>query len=97
MIEIKLEKFGNLLTSRQLGKEALAAFLPTLQNVPKDEKIVVDFIGVITLTPSWADEFLTKLFDKYNDRFYLKSSDNLSVKMTLEILEQIINKKFQIF
>ncbi|MEK7668998.1 MAG: hypothetical protein AAB350_00185 [Patescibacteria group bacterium] len=45
--------------------------------------------------PSWGDEFLSKLLDRFEDRLLLKKSDNPSVQATIEILEQVSNKKFK--
>lgn len=92
---IELKKFGNLLTSRQLGKEALAAILSQL---PKDnqEKIIIDFSDVSTFSPSWGDEFLSPLQQKYQNNLLLKNTDNPSVKATIEILEETNQIKFQI-
>ena len=42
---IKLNKFGTTLTSRQDGKEAYNAFRSTLESMPKNEKIEIDFEG----------------------------------------------------
>ena len=58
---IFLEKFGTTLISRQSGREAFAAFKPVLKDLTSDEKIEVDFKGVITFSPSWGDEFLRPL------------------------------------
>jgi len=60
MTQIKLKKFGEMLISRPAGREAwLVAKAYSLP--PKKDEILVDFEGVLVLTPSWADEFLTKL------------------------------------
>jgi len=93
---IYLKKFGVTLNSRQFGREALAAFKPSLREVEKDEKVIVDFEGVITFTPSWGDEFLSFLHKEYKDRLVLKNTDNLSVKASLEILEEVYKNKFNI-
>ena len=93
---IKLSKFGTTLTSRQTGKEAYAAFSPTLKNVPKKETIEIDFEGVNTFSPSWGDEFLTGLIRDYKDRVRLRRTDNLSVKTTIEMLEQVNGYKFAV-
>lgn len=85
---IELKKFGTTLTSRPAGKEALAAFRPTLQAVAPAETISIDFSGVVTFTPSWGDEFLTPLVREFGSRLILMPSDNPSVKTTLEILEK---------
>ena len=91
---IFLKKFGTTLSGRQLGKEAFAAFLPSLKDVKDDEQVMIDFDGVITFTPSWGDEFLTPLFEKFGRRLVLKNIDNLSVQATLKLLEQVHKKVF---
>lgn len=86
-MRIELKKFGAMLTSRPAGREAwLVAQAYTL---PKEgnEKIEVDFSGVAVLSPSWADEFITKLFEQYPSRVTLLPSDNLSVDATLRAIE----------
>lgn len=88
-MKIELKKFGTTLTSRHLGKEALAAFQPSLSSIGKNEKMEIDFNGVITFSPSWADEFLTPLFNKYKGRIKLKNTKNPSVKATLDLLERL--------
>lgn len=85
---IELKKFGNTLISRQAGREAFAAFQPNLREANATENLEVDFEGVLTFSPSWADEFLTPLIKKFGDRVVLRASDNPSVKATLEILEK---------
>jgi len=87
-MKIKLRKFGNILTSRQDGREALAALNPQLQNLTEDEQIVIDFEEVVTFTPSWADEFITKLDEQFGNRVILINTNNPSVKATLDILER---------
>jgi len=92
---IELKKFGNLLTSRQIGKEALAAILSQL---PKDnnEEIIIDFSEISTFSPSWGDEFLSPLQKRYQNNLLLKNTANPSVKATIEILEETNKVKFQI-
>lgn len=84
---IELKKFGNTLISRQAGREAFAAFQPTLREITPKEAIEVDFDGVLTFSPSWADEFLTPLTKEFGERVVFHATDNLSVKATLEILK----------
>jgi len=88
-MKLNLKKFGTILTSRQLGKEALLAFQPNLREISDKEELEVDFKGIISLSPSWADEFLRPLFIKYKNRLILKNTNNLSVKETLSFLEKI--------
>ena len=56
-MKIELKKFGTTLISRQNGREALAAFQSTLADIKSDEIVDIDFDGVMTFSPSWADEF----------------------------------------
>jgi len=83
---IQLKKFGTTLISRPSGKEALLAYAHTLDRINKTEEIVIDFAGVIVLTPSWADEFLTPICQRFKKRIRLKNIDNPSIKATLLIL-----------
>ena len=93
---IELKKFGTALISRQTGREAFSAFNPVLKDLRDGENIEVNFDGVITFSPSWGDEFLTPLLDKYGARLALMNTNNPSVRATLEILEKTANKKFNI-
>jgi hypothetical protein len=91
---IELKKFGNILTSRQLGKESFAAFLPNLKELSADEAVEVSFDGVDTFSPSWGDEFLTPLNKMFPEKVFLKATSNPSVELSLEILESSNNIKF---
>lgn len=91
---IELKKFGTTLISRQAGREALAAFQVTLQELSPTETLTVDFQGVLTFSPSWGDEFLTALQTRLGERLVLHAVDNPSVKASLEILDKTNEKKF---
>jgi hypothetical protein len=93
---IELKKFGKTLISRQTGKEAFLAFQPALKDVGNREMVEIDFSGILTFSPSWGDEFLTPLLEKYRERLILKKTENPSVKVTLEILEESLGEKFKI-
>lgn len=93
---IKLSKFGKILLGRPDGKEAYAAFLPLLNSIGPNENIEVDFEGVVTFTPSWADEFVMSLYKKYSGRLTFINTKNSSVKATLKFLEKINNVKLNI-
>jgi len=93
---IQLKKFGATLTSRPSGKESYNAFLPELRNVATNGKIIIDFDGVNTFSPGWADEFLTPLQKQFGDNVVLKATTNLSVQTTIKLLEQINMIKFNV-
>jgi len=94
-MKLQLEKFGKTLISRELGSEALKAFQPTWRDLPQDEDLEIDFSGVLTLSPSWADEFLSPLLNQLGDKLILLPSDNLSVMATLRILQEVNKRSFR--
>lgn len=95
-MKLQLEKFGKTLMSRELGSEAFKAFQQTLRELSKDEELEIDFSGVLTLSPSWADEFLSPLLNLIDSRLVLLPSDNLSVHATLKILQEANKRLFNI-
>lgn len=92
---IQLEKFGLLLTSRQLGHEAFQAFRPRLEHRNVAEPLIVDFAGVTTFSPGWSDEFFTALLQSVGGQIHLRHTTNPSVQAILELLEQIHGPRFQ--
>jgi len=92
---ISLKKFGTTLNGRQFGKESFAAFEPSLKGVKDDEQVIVDFEGVVTFTPSWGDEFLGALLNRFGGRLLLKNTENPSVQATLKMLARIYGKDFR--
>lgn len=94
-MRITLNKFGTILTSRQSGREAYAAFQPTLHALPKDQPVEIDFDGIVALSPSWADEFLTPLRTVFGERLLLLASANSSVRGTVEFIESITGAKYR--
>jgi hypothetical protein len=94
-MKLKLEKFGTTLITRELGSEAFKAFQPTLRELPQNEELEIDFSGVLTLSPSWADEFLSPLLTQLGERLVLLPSDNLSVQATIKILQEANKRQFR--
>ena len=95
-MKLQLEKFGKTLISRELGSEAFKALQSILRELSKDEELEIDFSGVLTLSPSWADEFLSPLLNRLDDKLILLPSDNLSVHATLRILQEVNKRPFTI-
>jgi hypothetical protein len=95
-MKLQLGKFGKTLISRELGSEAFKAFQTTLRDLSKDEELEIDFSEVLTLSPSWADEFLSPLLELMGNRLVLLPSDNLSVHATLRILQEANKRTFRI-
>ena len=94
-MKLQLEKFGKTLISRELGSEAFKAFAPTLREFSENEELEIDFSGIFTLSPSWADEFLSPLQNQLGDKLILLPSDNLSVQATVKILQEANKQSFK--
>ncbi|MCK9351337.1 MAG: DUF4325 domain-containing protein [Candidatus Paceibacterota bacterium] len=85
MQTIHLNKFGNVLVSRPAGLEAFNAIRPQLD---PNETVQIDFSDVLTVTPSWLDEFLTQLTDFNNGNVILLPTQNASVLAALPVLAE---------
>jgi len=93
-MRIELKKFGELLISRPAGREAYLAMSAYLtRDIKKEEKIEIDFSGVKVITPSWADEVITKLSADFSN-IKLLNTDNVTVKATLKTLREYSSVRF---
>ena len=90
-MEIQLRKFGEMLISRHLGREAFIAFQQNLKDLKKEENLEVYFDDVSVFSPSWGDEFLVPLHKLLKNRLILKKTENASANATLDLLEKIKN------
>lgn len=77
-----------------MGKEAYAALQPLLAPLGKDEALEIDFSGVGTFSPSWADEFLVPLLQQYGERLVLEKTNNAAVVTTTKFLEDVHGVRF---
>lgn len=76
------------MVSRPAGREAYLAMSAYLtKGLPKDEVIEIDFSDVKVLTPSWADEVITKIARDFKN-VKLVNTANPTVRATLKILSE---------
>ncbi|MBI4811858.1 STAS-like domain-containing protein [Candidatus Falkowbacteria bacterium] len=87
-MRVELKKFGEILVSRPSGREAyLAMSAYLLKDLGRNEKIEIDFSGVKVLTPSWADEVITKIYERF-ENVKLVNAGNVTVQATLKTLRE---------
>ena len=87
-MKIELKKFGEMLISRPAGREAYLAMSAYLtKGIDKNELIEIDFSEVKVLTPSWADEVITKLSNNFKN-IKLLNTENPTVQATLKTLRE---------
>lgn len=85
-MRVPIRKYGDLLVSRPAGREALLAMLAYLPQVGSEEPIELDFDGVLVVAPSWLDEVLTGLRERFGPRVRCLPSPNASLKASLDVL-----------
>lgn len=92
-MKIEIKKFGDKLVSRPAGREAFLALESyQLNNLPADEIIEIDFEGVKALTPSWADEVITKIADRFKN-VKLLHTESITIQATLKTLREYSDLK----
>lgn len=85
---IELKKFGEVLVSRPAGREAYLAMSAYLtKDLKENDPVEIDFTGVKVLTPSWADEVVTKIAEKFKN-VKLLNTENATVQATLKTLRE---------
>ncbi|OGL71953.1 hypothetical protein A3C17_00910 [Candidatus Uhrbacteria bacterium RIFCSPHIGHO2_02_FULL_53_13] len=82
---IHVKKFGDVLISRSAGLEAFGAIRPQLN---PGQIVQIDFEGILTVTPSWLDEFLTHLTDYVGETVEIIPTHNASVLAILPTLAE---------
>ncbi len=79
--------------SRPAGREAYLALSAYLtKGVDRKEMLEIDFEGVKVLTPSWADEVITKLAQEFENIKPL-NTQNSTVQATLATLREYSDLK----
>ncbi len=88
---LEMKKFGNILNSRPAGMEAVLRAKQIINGSDVSEPIILDFVGVEVLTPSFADEFVSGIKKNYQNRkIIIKGyTNNLVLKETLSALRLI--------
>jgi hypothetical protein len=62
---IQLSKFNTVLNSRPSAKEAVLRIYQMINGSAEKENVVLDFADIEVLSPSYADELLQSLRNKY--------------------------------
>ena len=85
MQKIYLKNFGNVLIGRPNGLEAFKGIRSQLNSgLP----VQIDFSDVLTINPSWLDEFVTQLADFNQGKVELLPTNNASVRVALPVIAQ---------
>lgn len=85
-MRIPVRKYGDLLVSRPAGREAALSMIAYLPPTSPDEPLELDFEGVLVVAPSWLDEVLTGLRDRFGPRVRCLPSPNASLAASLQVL-----------
>ena len=89
MVRVEMKKFGTLLNSRPAGREAALRIFQIVNGYNKDEDMILDFKGVEILTPSFADELINMLYEKYQNRkIKLENQETATVQDTIKSIQE---------
>lgn len=87
-MKVEIKKFGEILTSRPAGREAGLAMRAYLKPKAR-ERIELDFSDVLAVGPSWLDEVLSILREKFGkERVVCLPKGNPSVEQSLRVIEE---------
>ncbi|MEI8347959.1 MAG: DUF4325 domain-containing protein [Pseudomonadota bacterium] len=92
-MKIELKKYGKILVSRPAGKEAANVFKAYSSPKNAQEKLEIDFTGVMVVAPSWLDEFINELQASLSNRLVFLPSKNASVIESLKIIQNDQDQK----
>ena len=82
---VDMSSFGEMLMSRPAGREAfMGACAYIFSDLKENETVTLDFANVKLLAPSWADEFITGLKNKFNPKIEYLNTENESVSASLK-------------
>lgn len=85
---IQMLKFNTVLNGRPSAKEAVLRIQQIVNGSADKEDIVIDFNGVEILTPSFADELLNGLREKYGvDKIKIINTSQ-AVSETIRVVEK---------
>ena len=91
---VQMIKFGKLLNGRPAGKEAALRIVQIINGSAGQEDIVLDFSEVEILTPSFADEVMHALADKYGAKRI--KTENTNTPTVVEVLDAVENETLTI-
>ena len=85
-----MQKFGVLLNSRPAAREASLRLIQLINGAGSKEGVVLDFDGVEILTPSYADELLRSLKEKYgSSKVLVENANTEAVRSTLDAIQEL--------
>ncbi len=83
-----MRKFGTLLNGRTAGMEAAIRLFQIINGMKDNGTITLDFDGVEILTPSFADELINQIKERYKGRKRLEF-DNIKTAVIKDTLERV--------
>ena len=90
-MKVQMEKFGKLLNGRPAAREAFLRLVQIINGSGTSEGVVVDLSGVEILTPSYADELLRSLREKYgSDKVSVENAETEVVRSSLEATQNVV-------
>ncbi len=87
-IEIHLNKFGQVFSSRPEGRETALSVIAYHLSKEDNKDVVICFEGVLIMTPSWLSEFIQTLKQFGILQIEYKNYNNASVISSIEMINE---------
>jgi len=84
---VQMLKFNTVLNGRPSAKEVVLRIQQIVNGSAEKEDVVIDFNGVEILTPSFADELLHGLREKYGQEKVKIINTSPAVSETIKIID----------
>lgn len=85
-MNFKINKYGDILTSRPAGREAALSALAYEAELKNSTHLIIDFEGIVVMTPSWLSEFVQTLKEKGILNITFLPSQNPTVTSSIEFI-----------
>ncbi len=90
---IQMLKFNTVLNGRPSAKEAASRIQQIVNGSAEREDVVLDFSGVEVLTPSYADELLRALKEKYGSDKVKTINTSNAIAETLKAVADLVSQE----
>lgn len=94
MRKIFMNKFGKFLSNRDEGRNAYPIIRQAIEQMADDEKIFVEFEGVLALNPSFCDELFGSLHEEFPDKIIISKNIGTAFKAAFDTVEETRGTKF---
>lgn len=88
------QKFGKFLIDRDSGRDVYEILKREIKELKGDEKLFLDFSGVVILNPSFCDEVFGQIEQDFPEKMIVDKNANHALMVAFETVEETRGIKF---